>query len=89
MDGRITSVERRTQAGKLTEEQAAEIKKRVNLIAQEMAKHEPGKSHYPSIYAALGDETGATSYKSISPKAYETAVAWLDNWLLTIKQAED
>jgi hypothetical protein len=85
---RITSVEQKVQAGKLTEEQAAEIKKRVNLIAQEMAKHEPGKSHYQSIYAALGDETGTTSYKNIPPKAYETAVIWLDTWLQSVKSED-
>jgi hypothetical protein len=32
---RVTAVEQQVRAGKLTEEQAAEIKRRVNLIAQE------------------------------------------------------
>ena len=84
---RITAVEQQVRAGKLTEEQAAEIKRRVNLIAQEMSKHEPGKSHYQVVYAALGDEVGVTSYKAIPLKAYETAVSFLDNWLLSLMQA--
>ncbi len=33
------------------------------------------------IYEVLCQETGATSYKSISPKGYETAVTFSDNWL--------
>lgn len=63
-----------------------EIKRRVNAIANEMAKHDPGKSHYQAVYAALGDEVGVTSYKSIPLKGYETAVSFLDNWLLSLKQ---
>lgn len=63
-----------------------EIKRRVNAIANEMAKHDPGKSHYQAVYAALGDEVGVTSYKSIPLKGYETAVSFLDNWLLALKQ---
>ena len=84
---RVTAVEQQVRAGKLTEEQAAEIKRRVNLIAQEMTKHEPGRSHYQVVYAALGDEVGVTSYKAIPLKAYETAVSFLDNWLLSLRQA--
>ena len=84
---RVTAVEQQVRAGKLTEEQAAEIKRRVNLIAQEMSKHEPGRSHYQVVYAALGDEVGVTSYKTIPLKAYETAVSFLDNWLLSLMQA--
>ncbi|MBP7045822.1 MAG: ORF6C domain-containing protein [Chloroflexi bacterium] len=48
-----------------------------------MTKHEPGESHYQVVYAALGDEMGMTSYKPIPLKAYETAVSFLDNWLLS------
>lgn len=85
MNQRLTTVEQRTAVGSLTEEQAAEIKKRVNLIAQEMSKYEPGKSHYQAIYAALGDEAGVTSYKAIPPKGYEAAVSFLDGWLRVIQ----
>lgn len=84
---RVTAVEQQVRAGKLTEEQAAEIKRRVNLIANEMSKHDPGKTHFQAVYAALGDEVGVTSYKAIPLKAYETAVSFLDNWLLSLKQA--
>lgn len=84
---RVTAVEQQVRAGKLTEEQAAEIKRRVNLIANEMSKHDPGKTHFQAVYAALGDEVGVTSYKAIPLKAYETAVSFLDNWLLALKQA--
>jgi hypothetical protein len=52
-----------------------------------MTKHEPGRSHYQVVYAALGDEVGVTSYKAIPLKAYETAVSFLDNWLLSLRQA--
>jgi hypothetical protein len=85
---RVTVIEQQIRAGKLTEEQAAEIKRRVNAIANEMAKHEPGKSHYQAIYAALGDEVGVTSYKNIPLKGYDTATHFLDNWLLALKQTE-
>jgi hypothetical protein len=85
---RVTVIEQQIRAGKLTEEQAAEIKRRVNAIANEMAKHEPGKSHYQAIYAALGDEVGVTSYKNIPLKGYDTATNFLDNWLLALKQTE-
>jgi hypothetical protein len=81
IDERVTAVEQQIRAGKLTNEQAAEIKKRVNLIAQEMSKHDSGKSHYQEVYAALGDEAGVTSYKDIPPKSFEAAVVFLDNWL--------
>lgn len=84
---RVTAVEGKVSAGTLTEEQAVEIKRRVNAIANEMAKHDPGKSHYQAVYAALGDEVGATSYKSIPMKGYESALAFLDNWLLAVQQA--
>ena len=86
---RITAVEQQIRAGKLTQEQAVEIKRRVNAIANEMAKYEPGKSHYQAVYTALGDEVDVTSYKNIPLKAYDTAVHFLDNWLLALKQTED
>lgn len=84
---RLRVVEQRTQSGPLTEEQAVEIKRRVNAIAQEMTRHEPGKSHYQAVYAALGDEVGTTGYKSIPMKGYKAAIAFLDGWLLALKQA--
>lgn len=86
---RVTAVEAQIRAGSLTEEQAAEIKKRVNLISQEMAKRDPGRSHYQAVYAALSDEAGVTSYKAIPPKSYETAVAFLDNWLVAIRHGNE
>lgn len=73
--------EQRTRAGILTEEQAREIQHRVNLIAQELTKYKPGEKHHMSVYEALRQETGATSYKHIPMKGYETAIAFLDNWL--------
>lgn len=89
MNKRLSAVERRVKAGPLTEEQAAEIKKRVNQIAEELAKRDPDKVHYPSIYAALQNEAGVTSYKAIPPAAYETTVNWLDEWLNAIREAEE
>jgi hypothetical protein len=86
---RLSAVERRVKAGPLTEEQAEEIKARVNQIAEAMAKEDPGKSHYPGIYAALQRQAGVTSYKAIPPAAYEAAVKWLDGWLETIQNAEE
>ena len=83
------AAEQRTQVGKLTEEQAREIQHRVNQIAQELVKRKPGEKHHMGIYEALRQETGATSYKSIPMKGYNAAIAFLDNWLQTIEQAED
>lgn len=87
MNRRLKLVEQRTQTGPLTEEQAREIQHRVNLIAQELSKREPGQKHHMGIYEALRQETGATSYKSIPPKGYEAAIAFLDNWLRAIEAA--
>jgi hypothetical protein len=86
---RLSAVERRVKTGPLTEEQAAEIKKRVNQIAEELTKRDPDKIHYPSIYAALQNEAGVTSYKAIPPAAYEAIVNWLDEWLNAIQEAEE
>ena len=74
------------QVGTLTKEQAAEIRQRVNAIANEMVNHEPGKTHYQAVYAALGDEVGVTSYKTIPQKGYDGAIAFLDNWLSSLKK---
>jgi len=41
------------------------------------------------VYEALRHETGATSYKSISPAAYQAAIEFLDSWLAAIQQASD
>jgi hypothetical protein len=87
MNKRLSAVERRIKVGPLTEEQAAEIKKRVNQIAEELTKRDPDKVHYPSIYAALQSEAGVSSYKAIPPAAYEAAVNWLDGWLDAIREA--
>jgi hypothetical protein len=87
MNKRLTTVERQLRSGRLTEEQASEVKKRVNLIARVMVEFDPSKSHYQSIYAALGEETGTTSYKNISPSAFEVAVKFLDDWVEALRRA--
>jgi ribosomal protein S13 len=79
--------EQRTRVGTLTEEQAREIQHRVNLLAQELTKHKPGEKHHMGVYEVLRQETGATSYKYIPMKGYETAIAFLDNWLNAIEGA--
>jgi hypothetical protein len=79
--------EQRTRVGTLTEEQAREIQHRVNLLAQELTKHKPGEKHHMGVYEVLRQETGATSYKRIPMKGYETAIAFLDNWLNAIEGA--
>lgn len=89
MSRRLRVVEQRTQAGSLTEEQAREIQYRVNLIAQEMLKHDPGRRHHMGIYEALRHETGATSYKSIPLRGYDTAISFLDNWLDALEQQQE
>ena len=85
---RLTVVEQQVRAGTLTEEQAREIQHRVNLLAQELTKRDPSQKHHPGVYEALRHETGATSYKSIPPKGYEAAIAFLDNWLKAIQEAD-
>jgi hypothetical protein len=89
INSRMRVVEQRTQAGPLTEEQAREIQHRVNLIAQELTKHRPGEKHHMGVYEALRQETGATTYKSIPMKGYDTAIAFLDNWLSAIQGMSD
>jgi hypothetical protein len=89
MNQRLKVVEQRTQSGPLTEEQAREIQHRVNLIARELTKQDPGQKHHMGIYEALRQQTGSTTYKSIPLKGYETAIAFLDDWLNAIEQAEE
>lgn len=89
MNQRLKVVEQRTLAGPLTDEQAREIQHRVNLIAQELSKRDPGQKHHMGIYEVLRQETGATSYKSIPPKGYAAAIAFLDDWLRAIASASD
>jgi len=83
------TAEQRTRAGTLTEEQAREVQHRVNLIAQELSKRKPGEKHHMGVYESLRHETGATSYKRIPMKGYDTALSFLDDWLNAIQQAED
>jgi hypothetical protein len=59
------------------------------MIAQEMVKHDPGKSPYAAVYEALSNETGVTTYKFIPPKGYEAAVTFLDNWLTAMKRQDE
>jgi hypothetical protein len=89
MNQRLKVVEQRTQSGPLTEEQAREIQHRVNLIARELTKQDPGQKHHMGIYEALRQQTGSTTYKSIPLKGYETAIAFLDDWLNAIEQADE
>lgn len=89
MNKRLTAVERQVRAGNLTEEQASEIKNRVNQIAQALTEVEPAKSHYPTVYAALQNEAGVTSYKAIPPAGFEAAVKFLDDWLQAIRKASE
>jgi hypothetical protein len=86
MGQRLTVVERRIKAGPLTEEQAREIKRRVNKISFLLTEQKPGEKHFQGIYAALEDEAGVTSYKSIPPAAFEAAVEWLDNWIIALRR---
>ena len=84
---RLKTVEQRTQAGKLTDEQAREVQHRVNLIAQEMTLHNPGLKHHGGVYETLRQETSSTSYKGIPMKGYKSALSFLDNWLEAMQQA--
>lgn len=88
MNERLKLVEERTAAGGLTKEQAAEIRYRVNQIAEHYTRQEPGKKHHLGVYAALERETGATSYKDIPSKGYEAAKTYLDDWLKSLQEGE-
>ena len=87
MNNRLKVVEQRTRAGSLTDEQAREVQHRVNLIAQELVRHDPGIKHHGGVYETLRQETGSTSYKGIPMKGYQSALSFLDNWLEAIQQA--
>lgn len=88
MNNRLRVVEQRTRVGELTDEQAHEIKYRVNLIAEELTAHDPSIKHHQSVHSALWHETGSTSYKRIPMKGFESALSFLDNWLKAIQQAD-
>ncbi len=86
MHRRLSVLERRVAPGQsLTEEQAFEIKERVTQIALEMARHEPGKSHFAEIYRSLSLQTQRTSYKEIPQDTYEHALRFLDDWLQALR----
>lgn len=86
---RLQVLERRIAPGEeLTEEQAFEIKERVTQIALEMARHDPGKSHFAEVYRSLSLETKRTSYKDIPQSAYEGAISFLDDWLRALQTDE-
>jgi hypothetical protein len=86
MNRRLSLLERRVAPGEsLTEEQAFEIKERVTQIALEMARHDPGKSHFAEIYRSLSLQTQRTSYKEIPQGTYENALRFLDDWLQTLR----
>lgn len=89
MNERIKLLEDRTAAGGLTKEQAAEIRYRVNKIAEIYTRHEPGKKHHMSVYADLERETGAASYKDIPPKGYEAAKKYLDDRLRALQAGDE
>jgi hypothetical protein len=84
---RLTAVERQIRAGSLTEEQAVEIKKRVNQIALLLTEQKPDEKHYQGVYTALHEEAGVTSYKNIPPAAFAAAVEWLDNWITALRHS--
>lgn len=87
VEERTQLVEERLQTGALTEAQAREVQQRVNLIAQALTKYKPDAKHHLTVYEALRQETGATSYKNIPPKGYQAALAFLENWLNAIERA--
>jgi hypothetical protein len=87
MNKRLTAVEQQVRAGTLTEERACEIQHRVNLIAREMVKHAPAEKHHMGVYEIRRQQTGATSYKAISPKGYEAAIAFLEQRLESLQEA--
>ena len=61
---------------------------RVNLIFRELAKRDSGRKYHRRFHEALRPETGSTSYKDFPTKVYETATAFLADWLAAIEQAE-
>lgn len=86
---RLNVLERRLGPGEeLTEEQAFEIKERVTQIALELARHDPSKSHFAEVYRSLSLQTRRTSYKDIPQSAYESAIKFLDDWLIALQSDE-
>lgn len=84
---RLNVLERRVAPGEeLTEEQAFEIKERVTQIALELARHDPSKSHFAEVYRSLSLQTRRTSYKDIPQSTYESAIKFLDDWLIALQR---
>jgi hypothetical protein len=79
---RIAEIEVRVGFGQtLTQEQASDIKARVNEVAG-LVSRIPGmggrRNPYGSIYGSLYREFGVTSYKHLRITQYAEAVRWLD-----------
>ena len=86
---RLKVLERRLAPGEeLTKEQAFEIKERVTRIALELARHDPSKSHFAEVYRSLSLQTKRTSYKDIPQSTYESAIKFLDDWLIALQSDE-
>jgi hypothetical protein len=79
---RLSTVERRVSPGReITDEQAAELSARVKAVADAMARSQPGKNPYQSVFSELGRRYGVTSYKNLRIDQYESAMSWLADWL--------
>lgn len=68
------------------DEQAEEIRYRVNEIAESCTRLEPGKKHYLRVYAALECESEATNCKGVPSKGNEAAKTFLTMGLSHFKK---
>jgi hypothetical protein len=78
---RIRRLEKRTEPGTITEEQAAEISQSVRQVATELARREQNEGNpYQRVFTALYQRYGITSYKQLPVERYADALNWLTEW---------
>ncbi len=85
----LNVLERRLSPGEgLTKEQAFEVREQVTQITLELVRHERSKSHFARVYRSLSLQTRRTGYKDIPQSACESAIKFLDVWLMALQRAE-
>ncbi len=73
----------------VTEEQAAEVAELVKAVAMDLTERSPDKNHYQSIWGELHRRYRVASYRRLPAAKFGEVIAWLENWLQSIKSADD
>lgn len=76
---------KRPPAGKISEQQAAELSQAVKLVAISLGKRS-GRNEFGAIYGELYRRFGITSYRNLPVHAFEEAMEWLTSWYRSLTE---